>query len=491
VFDYFLESGAKTAPCHKQGITLSCDLPGLNLTQGSSYNLSLRRSFKGQPSGTLFTKAITTTAPVEIVSSSIASDSTVYDKPATLTVKLNKPIRSATGTKLWRITPDGKESPVTITTNLQDNQIAFTFDEALPRSATFRLDIHEIIAHDDGFLPTPYTLTFKTSGGPKVTSVNIGNYGIPVNQRLTLTFDSTISDKQIGSAIFLEISGTVIPATVSQSGNTASITPHASLPRCTSLVLKVTNNLENSYGVAGNSAWQQTFRTVCHTTETIGASVRGRAIVAYRFGSGASRIIYFGGLHGNEQSSKYILDSWMDDLERNYHRIPAHRSIIVIPNVNPDGIAAGSRLNARGVDLNRNFPANDWKQNVTIPGGTLVVNGGGTAPLSEPESAALASYIVSQGPRLVLSYHADAAIVIANDAGDSRSLATTYGQKSRLTATGNSEAGGVFHYDTTGALENWLYDKHSIANLLIELSTSRSYEFTRHQNAMWAMAELP
>src|SRR4030095_16676652 len=189
-------------------------------------------------------------------------------------------------------------------------------------------------------------------------------------------------------------------------GATVTIRPVSALPRCTGFTVRVLDGLQNSFGIAGGSAWQFGSRTICQSVFSIGTSVRGRSITAYSFGSGPSKIILVGTTHAHEPSAITLMNRWVDYLEGNAHRIPANRTIIVIPNLNPDGYAAGSRTNARSVDLNRNFPANNWKAGVTMPDKSFNPTGGGTAPLSEPESSAIASYVLNQSPRLVLTYHA-------------------------------------------------------------------------------------
>jgi hypothetical protein len=69
---------------------------------------------------------------------------------------------------------------------------------------------------------------------------------------------------------------------------------------------------------------------------------------------------------------------------------------MVVPCWNPDGLQAGTRYNANGVDLNRNFPTG-WNPHSDEPPGP--------GPLSEPESQALHSLILEIQPRKIVSLH--------------------------------------------------------------------------------------
>lgn len=68
------------------------------------------------------------------------------------------------------------------------------------------------------------------------------------------------------------------------------------------------------------------------------------------------RILVFSLIHGDETPSGSVARSWMERLTkiepRNYWR--------VVPILNPDGVAKKTRMNGRGVDINRNFPTSDW-----------------------------------------------------------------------------------------------------------------------------------
>ncbi|TMK56497.1 MAG: murein peptide amidase A [Actinobacteria bacterium] len=70
---------------------------------------------------------------------------------------------------------------------------------------------------------------------------------------------------------------------------------------------------------------------------------------------------------------------------------------MVVPTINPDGVAAGTRGNAHGVDLNRNFPFR-WRP---LDGGEY----SGTGPLSEPESRAAYRLILREKPDVTIWFH--------------------------------------------------------------------------------------
>ncbi len=490
VFTYQLEIDSHKLACTKIEQAIACDITKLGLAQSASYSISLVRLFAGQPQTTLFRQTVETVGAVTITNSSIAAGQTVFDAPSTVTLTLSKPAKTVGKVQLTLVAGDQRQL-LPVSASLNGQTITVQFGQTLPRSSSFELSIDAISAADGGHLPALFVLTFTTSGGPKVKSANIGSYKVAPSANVVLAFDSNISAAQnLANFIQLDVNGQPVAASVTHSGSIVTINPSQNLPTCTHFTVRVLDGLQNEFGISGGSAWQFGSRTICQTSFSIGTSVQGRSIIAYRFGHGSSYVVYVGGTHGNEQSSVYTLNSWLDYLERNYDQIPAQRTIIVIPNLNPDGYAKSQRTNANNVDLNRNFPTNNWKQGVTMPGGSYNPNGGGSAPLSEPESKALADYVLSVHPRLVLTYHATAGVVIPNDSGDSVSLAQTYDQKSNLNFESNGQTSTIFNYDTTGAFEDWLHDKQNLPALLIELWTLGSNEFGKNQNAMWFMAQI-
>ncbi len=89
---------------------------------------------------------------------------------------------------------------------------------------------------------------------------------------------------------------------------------------------------------------------------------------------------------------------------------PLRRHHVVLA-VNPDGCQLGLRANARGVDINRNFPAANWRQGETryrwnsVADQRDVVLSTGETPASEPETRALCALIHQLRPNWVVSFH--------------------------------------------------------------------------------------
>ena len=117
--------------------------------------------------------------------------------------------------------------------------------------------------------------------------------------------------------------------------------------------------------------------------------MEGRAIRVVELGRGPRWVAVIGGIHqGNEANTSVLANLLLDHFQANPDLIPDGVGVAFIPDLNPDGAVAGTRENANGVDLNRNWDA-DWQPDSYGPSG-LVVGGGGTKPFSEPETRALA-----------------------------------------------------------------------------------------------------
>jgi protein MpaA len=137
----------------------------------------------------------------------------------------------------------------------------------------------------------------------------------------------------------------------------------------------------------------------------IGHSVRGRAIVAYERGNRSAPVtLVVGVIHGSEPAGLRVVARLLKT------RLPTGVHLWLIPTVNPDGLAAGTRQNAHGVDLNRNWPVG-WVPNGRPWDGYY----SGPRPLSEPENRATLSFILRIRPRLTIWYHQPLGLVYGSD----------------------------------------------------------------------------
>jgi murein peptide amidase A len=127
--------------------------------------------------------------------------------------------------------------------------------------------------------------------------------------------------------------------------------------------------------------------------QVIGHSVQGRPIVSHRVGSAnaAVKVLVIGAVHGDEAAGMRIVRRLKAAVP------PARAQLLLVPTINPDGLAAHSRGNAHGVDLNRNFPFR-WRP---LSGGEY----SGPHPLSEPESRAARRLILRARPAVTIWFH--------------------------------------------------------------------------------------
>lgn len=153
---------------------------------------------------------------------------------------------------------------------------------------------------------------------------------------------------------------------------------------------------------------------------TIGYSSEGRPIHLRQVGDPAidGRLLVFGCIHGDECGVAGHVEPLANGCP------DPGVNAFVVPNLNPDGTAAGSRLNADGVDLNRNFPSH-WRAGGS-PGDPEYP---GPRPFSEPESRLAARLIRAIGPGATIWFHeyrADRPLVRAW--GPSRAAARRFAQ---------------------------------------------------------------
>lgn len=161
----------------------------------------------------------------------------------------------------------------------------------------------------------------------------------------------------------------------------------------------------------------------------LGRSQDGRLIVAYRVGNpNGPSVLVVGCIHGNECAGIPVA--------RALERAHPNFDLWIVPNLNPDGYAAGTRQNARGVDLNRNWsyqwPGGGHPWDTYYPG---------PRPFSERESRIARKLILRVRPRVTIWYHQHMNLVWAWAAGSqagriyARAAGMTYYHQHNLPGT--------------------------------------------------------
>jgi murein peptide amidase A len=171
----------------------------------------------------------------------------------------------------------------------------------------------------------------------------------------------------------------------------------------------------------------------------LGRSVDGRPIYGLEPGDPDTRrrVLAVGVIHGNEIAGLGVTR----DLAR---RQPPREALLwIVEDLNPDGVAAGTRQNANGVDLNRNFPYR-WRP-LGPPGGTQYSD---PRPLSEPEARVAHSLILRVRPRITVWFHQPLGLV--DESGGSLAIERRFARAAalplqRLTRYPGSAAGWQNH----------------------------------------------
>ncbi len=184
-----------------------------------------------------------------------------------------------------------------------------------------------------------------------------------------------------------------------------------------------------------------------------GYSRNGRAIGFEVHGDGPETIVLIAGIHGDEPAGGPLFDALSEHLRRD-DACRTGRRIVLLARANPDGLAAGTRHNAAGVDLNRNFPAVNFRASSRH----------GPRPLSEPESCVLEALIETYAPSRVLSLHQPLACVDWD--GDGEALARAMAAACDLPA---KKLGG-----RPGSLGSWVSGDRSTPIITLELPKNAS-----------------
>jgi len=206
-----------------------------------------------------------------------------------------------------------------------------------------------------------------------------------------------------------------------------------------------------------------------HAISQYGSSLEGLPLHVHLPESGAADIVVLASIHGDESETTVVVSEALRCIPR------GELKAAVILCGNPDGMLRGTRGNARGVDLNRNFPTSNWKPDQVFyktraHDARDIALSPGAQPASEPETVALLGLLGRLKPRAVVSLHASLACI--DDAGNShlgRELAT------RCDLPLLNEIG----YPTPGSMGTWAGEQ-GLTLVTWELEAASLYELKDH-----------
>ena len=189
---------------------------------------------------------------------------------------------------------------------------------------------------------------------------------------------------------------------------------------------------------------------ILHTGTVFGNSVEGNPLTVWLPETTKPEILVLASIHGDEAETTVVLS----DALRSISPDGLKNAAILCGNV--DGLARGTRGNARGVDLNRNFPTANWSAEPVYYKSRRnepqdIELSPGEHPASEPETKALLSLLKQLKPRAVVTLHSALACI---DDADGSMLGRCLSQK-----TGLPLEVGV-GYPTPGSFGSWASEQN-------------------------------
>jgi len=168
-------------------------------------------------------------------------------------------------------------------------------------------------------------------------------------------------------------------------------------------------------------------------------------------------VLWIGGIHGDEREGRIATQQ----LPRAFLDSPGMAeevTLVILEDCNPDGAARSTRGNARGVDLNRNYPAANFKPSRFF----------GLRPLDQPEARALHDLILNERPDLVIVAHSWRGDYFINYDGPARRLAEVFSAHSGYRVKPSSDIS-----PTPGSLGSWVGTTLGIPILTLEYLRGR------------------
>jgi murein peptide amidase A len=212
---------------------------------------------------------------------------------------------------------------------------------------------------------------------------------------------------------------------------------------------------------------------------TIGTSQAGEPLVVHHLGDGPKRLLIIGGQHGGPEANTVELVTRLEAHFRDSpDELPSTVGLDLLPVANPDGLALGVRQYLSGVDPNRNWGGSDWQADGYDSNGRLRAGLGGSAPFSEPETQALAGYVLQTRPAFVINYHSAGGFLFGPRGGPGADEAAAFADASGYYWP-TPGAPSPLSYRATGSMNVWLRDV-GVPGILVELTSARNPELDRN-----------
>lgn len=170
-------------------------------------------------------------------------------------------------------------------------------------------------------------------------------------------------------------------------------------------------------------------------------------------------LIFIGGVHGDEPEGVHVAQKLLEWLQKNHKKVK--HPWILIPCLNVDGYQKNIRMNGHGVDLNRNYPSQNWSNEFSqkryYPG---------PHPGSEPEIQSMVELIETIQPKWIFHFHSwKPCVVLTGDPAQSAAKV--------LCISSGFELKKDIGYPTPGSLSSYGWHDHKIPVLCLEADDSK------------------
>ena len=163
------------------------------------------------------------------------------------------------------------------------------------------------------------------------------------------------------------------------------------------------------------------------------------------------KVFVIGVFHGDEPQGKFLIE--------NYLKVYSDTNLLMLPCLNHFGLNNNVRVNANGVDLNRNYPTSNWElteQNEFF---------GGKSPASEKETRFIIDLVEKYSPEIILTLHAPYKVVNF-DGGKNGKYKNILEHISKIMKYPLEPSIG---YPTPGSFGTWAGVERQISTITLEL----------------------